>query len=160
MINLTAVFNEKNKKRLRTLQDQIEIHYRGFKATEVDKNSYSSIVVTLLMEKVPEAISYNMVRFEDNSHLEWRSDGLFRALGEELEVRESHVPIFKQQSHSERPKFQSKGNGEGAVSALFVKENQKCVFCPSNHKSVECSKGITPHSCKHILMNIFNDVRP
>ena len=97
-INLPAVFNEKNMTRLRTLQDQIETHYHGLEVTEVDKNSYSSIVAPLLMEKVPEAISYNMVRFEDNSHLEWTPDECIRALGEELEVRESHVPIFKQQS--------------------------------------------------------------
>ena len=152
MINLPAVFNEKNVTRLRTLQDQIEIHYRGLEAIGVDRNSYSSIVVPILMEKVPEAIRYNMVRFEDKSHLEWTLDEFIRALGKELEVRESHVPIFKQQSHGERPKFQSKSNGVGTVSALFVKEDQKCVFCPGNHKSEECSEVIAPHNRKNILM--------
>ena len=152
MINLPAVFNEKNVTRLRTLQDQIEIHYRGLDAIGVDKNSYSSIVVPILMEKVPEAIRYNMVRFEDKSHLEWTLDEFIRALEKELEVRESHVPIFKQQSHGERPKFQSKSNGVGTVSALFVKEDQKCGFCPGNHKSEECSEVIAPHNRKNILM--------
>ena len=152
MINLPAVLNEKNVTRLRTLQDQIEIHYRGLEAIGVDKNSYSSIVAPILMEKVPEAIRYNMVRFEDKSHLEWTLDEFIRALGKELEVRESHVPIFKQQSHGERPKFPSKSNGMGTVSALFVKEDQKCVFCPGNHKSEECSEVIAPHNRKNILM--------
>ena len=84
MINLPAVFNEKNVTRLRTLQDQIEIDYRGLEAIGVDKNSYSSIVVPILMEKVPEAIRYNMVRFEDKIHLEWTLDEFIRALGKEL----------------------------------------------------------------------------
>ena len=74
MINLPAVFSEKNVIRLRTLQDQIEIHYRGLEAIGVDRSSYSSIVVPILMEKVPEAIRYNMVRFEEKSHLEWTLD--------------------------------------------------------------------------------------
>ena len=104
------------------------------------------------MEKVPEAIRYNMVRFEDKSHLEWALNEFIRALGKELEVRESYVPIFTQQSHGERSKFQSKSNGVGTVSALFVKEDQKCVFCPGNHKSEECSEVIKPHNRKKILM--------
>ena len=152
MINLPAVFSEKNVIRLRTLQDQIEIHYRGLEAIGVDRSSYSSIVVPILMEKVPEAIRYNMVRFEEKSHLEWTLDEFVRALGKEIEVRESHVPIFKPQSHGERPKFQSRSNGVGTVSALFVKEEQKCIFCQGNHKSEECSEVITPHNRKNILM--------
>ena len=40
----------------------------------------------------------------------------------------------------------------GTVSALFVKEDQKCVFCPGNHKSEECSEVIAPHNRKNILM--------
>ena len=59
VINLPTVFNERNVTRLRTSQDQIEIHYRGLEVIGVDSNSYSSIVVLILMEKVPEAIRYN-----------------------------------------------------------------------------------------------------
>ena len=61
---------------------------------------------------------------------------------------------YSSNSHDERPKFQSKSNGEGTVPALFVKEDQKCVFCPGNRKSEECSEGITPHNCKNILMRL------
>ena len=52
---------------LHTSQDQIE-------AIGVDKNSFSSIVVPILIEKVPEAIRYNVAHFEDKCRLEWTLD--------------------------------------------------------------------------------------
>ena len=48
-----------------------------------------------------------MVRFSDD-HLEWTVDQMLEALAKEIEVRESHVPIFKpqqqQQTVNNRPK--------------------------------------------------------
>ena len=81
-------------------------------------------------------------------------DEFIRAFGKVLEVRESHVPIFKQQSLGERQKFQSKCNGVGTGSELFVKEDQKCVFCPGNHKSAECNEVLTPHNRKNMLIKL------
>ena len=54
MANLSPVFNEKSVGRLRHFHDQIEAHYRGLEALGGDRQSYSSIVVPLLMAKLPD----------------------------------------------------------------------------------------------------------
>ena len=97
--------------RLRDFHDQIEIHYSGFEATGVDKNPYSSIVVPLLLENVPRAITYNMIHFKSKNYMNWTLVKFIRTLWKELEVHESHVSIFKQESHGEKPMFQSKNSG-------------------------------------------------
>eukprot|EP00112_Aurelia_sp_Birch-Aquarium-sp1_P002793 Seg1309.3 transcript_id=Seg1309.3/GoldUCD/mRNA.D3Y31 product="hypothetical protein" protein_id=Seg1309.3/GoldUCD/D3Y31 len=64
MANLSPVFNEKSIGRLRNFHDQIEAHYRGLEALGVDKQSYSSIVVPLLMPKLPDSVRMNMIDLE------------------------------------------------------------------------------------------------
>ena len=107
LINLQPVFNEKSVGRLRELHDRIETQFRGLEALKVDKQSYPSVVVPVLMDKVPGIIRQNMVRFSED-HLEWTVDQMLEALANEIEVRESHVPIFKpqqqQQTVNNRPK--------------------------------------------------------
>ena len=48
------------------------------------------------MDKAPEIIGQNMVRFSED-HLEWTVNQMLKALAKDIEVRESHIPIFKPQ---------------------------------------------------------------
>ena len=145
LINLTPVYNEKNISRLRTLHDQIEAHFRGLEAQGVEMSTYSSIVVPVLMEKIPEVVRFNMIRATEKNQLKWALDDLLSALEKELEVRESHVPLLKYAGHgsavtekSARPKtgyFQ----GETATSLFVGKDRQrKCVFCTEDHPPEAC----------------------
>eukprot|EP00794_Sanderia_malayensis_P021318 gene21318-biopygen16354 len=88
MINLQGVFSEKNSSCFRNLHDQIEIHYRGLEVIDADKNSYSSIIVPILMEKVPEGISKKQ-EMEANFQKLWDLDSL--GIREKDEVHESVV---------------------------------------------------------------------
>ena len=80
LIALTRVFNEENIISLQAFWDQVETHFWGLKAMSVDKTTYSSIVVPVLMEKLPKQIRFNMVRFHGKSTLDWtiemNKDGL------------------------------------------------------------------------------------
>ena len=53
LIKLAPVFNERNAGRLCHLLDDIEIQFRGPKALYADKESYSSTVVPVLMDRIP-----------------------------------------------------------------------------------------------------------
>ena len=70
MINLPRSFGERNLSRLGQMFEQVEIHRRGLGAIKVDMASYSSSVVALLMNKIPEAIRLNMIRFNEKDQLE------------------------------------------------------------------------------------------
>ena len=151
LINLQPVFNEKSVGRLRELHDRIETQFRGLEALKVDKQSYSSVVVPVLMDKVPEIIRQNMVRFSED-HLEWTVDQMLEALAKEIEVRESHVPIFKpqqqQQTVNNRPK---RSELTPTAAALTTTIPRKCVFCQEDHVPESCIKIKDPVERKNIL---------
>ena len=151
LINLQPVFNEKSVGRLRELHDRIETQFRGLEALKVDKQSSSSVVVPVLMDKVPEIIRQNMVRFSED-HLEWTVDQMLEALAKEIEVRESHVPIFKpqqqQQTVNNRPK---RSELTPTAAALTTTIPRKCVFCQEDYVPKSCIKIKDPVERKNIL---------
>ena len=157
LINLAPVFSENNVERLRHLRDQIETHFRSLEAQGVEKESYSSVVVPVLMEKVPQSLRNNMIRFGTN-HMEWNVDDMLEALEKELDVLEGHIPILsgggKRQVvvQQQRPK----SNGPPTASALFSsgKEERarKCPFCLSDdHSADECNTVKDPKDRKSVL---------
>ena len=152
LLNLPPVFNEKSIGRLRDLHDRIETQFRGLEALKVDKDSYSSVVVPVLMEKIPENIRQSMIRFSEG-HLEWTVDKMITALAKEIEVRESHVPIFKptpQQQIVNKPSKRSEFPPTAA--ALTTTLGKKCVFCQEDHNSEYCMKTKDPIERKNILI--------
>ena len=142
MLNLSPVYNERSIARLRTLHDQIESHFRSLETLGIAQECYSAIVVLVLMEKIPESLRYNMMRFSDaSSHLDWNAKELIDAFEKELQVRESHVPSFGPQQQQQHPPKQQKQYG-GTVATLFNSEENatKCIFCQKHHKSEDCSE--------------------
>ena len=98
LMNPPPVFNDRNVTWLRKLLDQIEAHYRGLEALKVDMATYSNFVVPLLMEKIPDQMRINMIRFSSRHHLEWSIKEFVQAFEKEIVVRESHVPLGKPNS--------------------------------------------------------------
>ena len=95
-MNLPAVFNERNSVRLRHLYDDIEVHFRSLEALGADKDSYSSVVVPVVMEKIPEPIRISMIR-DGRDYLDWNLQDLLKALAKEVDIREVNVPMQQQQ---------------------------------------------------------------
>ena len=161
LINLSPVFNEKNVQRLRALHDEIETHFRAMEAQDVDKQSYSSVVVPMLMSKIPESIRNNMIRFNDD-HMVWMLDDFLSALENELRVLEGHVPILqmaKQQKPEQHSNQYRSSNIQmkqiGTASALLTGQRgteKNCTFCLKAHSSENCEevKGINDR--KNVLL--------
>ena len=142
LLNLMPVFNEKHVQRLRALQDQIKTHFRGLQAQGVDAKTYSSIVVPILMEKIPEQVRFNMIRSSDKNHLKWTLEDLTVAFDEELEIRESHTPSLKAGGAvqtSEKVTSGARYQG-GTATALFIDAKKKCVFCLKDHLPELCDQ--------------------
>ena len=160
LINLPAVFSEKNANRLRNLHDQIETKFRAMEAQEIDKESYSSVVVPVLMSKIPESIRNNMIRFGDN-HMEWNLGEMLVAFEKELDVLEGHFPIMNQpfpQTGAGR-RAEMKHHSTTTTAALLTErenpsgnDNKKCLFCHAFHESTKCQKIKDPEDRKKILV--------
>ena len=158
MIHLPPVYSERNIVKLRNLHDQIETHFRGLEALGADKESYSTVVVPWLMQKVPETLRYNMIRFAKKDQLEWTVDEFIQAFGAELEVRECQFPVVKtpQQDRSfGRPNSENKKEWNSGTAAALVtsRDGEKCVYClEATHKAENCDKIKSIEGRKKLLL--------
>ncbi len=74
--------------------DKTETHFRGLESMAVDSDTYTSIVVSVLLEKLPESVRLSMIRSTTKNYVDWGMKDLLDALKKELEVPETHTPIF------------------------------------------------------------------
>ena len=144
LLNLAPVFNERSVQRLRNLRDKIETHFRAMEAERVSKESYSSVVVPVLMGKIPETLHNNMIRF-GTDHMDWNLDHMLMALGKELHVLEGHFPIMQnhqQQTwrrNDQQGNMHNKQDRPATASALVANQDRgKCFFCHCSHASEKC----------------------
>ena len=108
------------------------------------------------MEKIPEQIRFNMIRASEKGISSWFLDELVVAL-EELEIRESHVPLLKNvvgnHEKQPRPKREEHHHG-GTATALYVGRNGstgKCFYCLQEHAAENCEQVKDSEERKSIL---------
>ena len=142
MLDLSPVYNERSIVRLRTLHGQIESHFRSLDALRIGQECYLAIVVPVLMEKIPESLHYNMIRFSDaSSHLYWNVKELIDAFEKELQIRESHVPIFGPQQHPQQHPQQQHHPRKHKNS--MEEQQQLCSTAKRMRPNAYFAKGIT-----------------
>ena len=90
LIQLSPVFKERDTRGLRNLYDSCEAHNRALKALGVSEESYSSIVVPVIVEKLAESFRLTITRGTD--FLQWSMEEMLDAFVRELELREAHMP--------------------------------------------------------------------
>ena len=95
------------------------------------------------MDKIPEQIRLNMIRF-GGDYVTWTLDEMLDAFAKEVEIKESHVSVFKNRQQREwtggnrtRPVQQNQKEKMGTASALFTQHQhlgaKKCPFCYQDH---------------------------
>eukprot|EP00794_Sanderia_malayensis_P001248 gene1248-biopygen477 len=139
MINIQPVFSERNVTKLRLLYDKVETHFRGLEAQEVDQTSYSSIVVPVILDKIPENVRYNMIRSSSSDHLEWNMKEMLTALERELVIRESHTSPFRaaQAAQAREPEVSKRKDGYGLSENKDLKLNPKPISAPASGEESE-----------------------
>ena len=158
MLNAAGVFNERNVTKMKSLHDKVETHLRGLESMGIDQDTFASIVVPVLFEKIPQSVRLNMVRSAEQSHLEWNVTDFLSSLQKELDVRELHEPIFKGNPHStEEPRvFRRHADRvkEGTATALLSwAEVKRCAFCQEEHHETKCMNVKDINTRKSILKN-------
>ena len=156
MLNAAGVFNERNVAKMKSLHDKVETHLRGLESMGTDQDTFASIVVPVLLEKIPQSVRLNMVRGAEKSHLEWNVTDFLSSLQKELDVRELHEPIFKGNPHStEEPRAfrrQADRVKEGTATALLSwAEEKRCAFCQEEHHETKCMNVKDINTRKSIL---------
>ena len=83
---LPSVKNRQDVAGLRKLFDQVESSVRNLKSLKVETNSYGSLLVPLLNEKLPNDMRERIAHKFDNDA--WSSDDMLNFLKRELEAKE------------------------------------------------------------------------
>ena len=128
------------------MYDDCETHFRALQALKVNENTYSSVVVPSIMQKLPENFRLTITRGEE--YLTWTMEQMLQAFLKELELREDH---FHATSSSKVGRDNHmKG---GTANALHTKQdNTNCAFCLGKHASENCQRIKGSKERKSILM--------
>ena len=150
LINLPAVYRERDTHRLRKLYDSCEAHNRALRALGVSEESYSTIVVPIIMEKLPEQFRLAITR--GTNFLEWSMKEMLEAYEKELELREAHYPVGfnSMEKDLERNSGKKYGHQGSTAAALLASEKKNCAFCLKNHAHEKCDGVVDPKTRKNI----------
>ena len=151
LLQLPAVFKERDTTGMRKLYDSCEAHNRALKALGVKEETYSAIVVPCVMEKLPEHFRLTITR--DNNFLEWSMEEMLKAFEKELELREAHNGVG---TNTERDIYERDGRSKrfgkhSSAAALLANGDTKvCAFCLKNHPHEDCTGVTDPKTRKNV----------
>ena len=148
ILKCNSVWDEKYVGKLRALHDKVETHHRGLEALHVEEESYATIVVPVLLEKIPQAVRLNMVRASSKDQLEWNVQDFLESLRKEIDVREIRAPILGSGTGDRRPNYLRRSVerpfAEGTATALHTfrieRMEKRCAYCLEKHEEENCGK--------------------
>ena len=117
---------------VRRFYDTVEIHCRGLQSLGVDPKTYGTVLVNLLLQKLPEEIQLIISRKLSELHgdEDWELPKLLEILKVEIKARE------KCNAGKLFPKRSDMSANATAPALTTAKTN--CIFCKGNHNTVEC----------------------
>ena len=133
LLQLPPVFSDRDIPRLRKLFDDCEALFRDLQVLGVDENTYSSVVVPTMMQKLPENFHPMIMRGEE--FLMWSME-MLKAFLKELDLREDHF-------YAVNPSKMRKENclEDGTANALHTKQdNANCAFGLGKHAHENCHR--------------------
>ena len=158
MLNIKDIWDERQVEKMRAFHDTVETHYRGLEALNVEEETYASIVVPVLLEKIPQSVRWNMVRGSETDHLEWNVRDFLENLKKELQVREMQVPIFgpgNTERRQQTPRRFVEKVTDGTATALHTFRadgfRKRCAFCQEEHEEEHCEKVKNVNARKSII---------
>ena len=120
----------------RQLYDKIEIHVRGLQTLGIDSSQYGSLLVPVLLNKIPQELRLIISRkFSSNT---WNLDELLRVIKSEVEARERCSVMTT--THATQLRKGLPRHHPITAQALLSSEapNITCTFCKQSHRSVDC----------------------
>ena len=140
LIELPGPTNELSS--LQLFHDITENHIRGLASLGVSKESYSTILVPIILGKLPIPVRRNLAR--DHDQLRWTLDDLQTAVVKEIRVLESALyttdspPSSSTRTHA-TASFHAAIRG-GRHPTGSSKKKAQCVYCKGEHSPTTCSE--------------------
>ena len=130
-VSLPSVKNQHDAAGLRKLFDQVESSVRNLKSLKVETNSYGSLLVPLLNEKLPNDMRERIARKFDNNV--WSLDDMLNFLKRELEATERSLSVGARFSDKCKQSFENEVFSSSALlnqglNSNYRKERRACIF--------------------------------
>ena len=149
LVKISGVAEGRDVARLRGFLGQVEVIIRGLQSLSVDQSTFGFLLISNLLEKLPEDIKLQVTRFISSEI--WDLRELLELLTKEVEAREKCA--FS--TTKDKPSGQTdKYSCNQFTTASFVNKVQEKdgVFCSGNHSSHKCSVVQSPNDRKTVLM--------
>ena len=140
---------------LRFLYDKVIVHTRGLNSLGVEMRQYGSILIPVLMSKLPSEVRLRVAREQEEEV--WDINDLMKIIQREVEARESsegtHLHLMRSPASGRLPHPNQPSNPNSSASALVAQhQSVRCVYCAGNHFSASCSIVKDAKARKTILM--------
>ena len=136
MLKMSKVVSAQDIDKVRAVHDQIEIHVRGLNSLGVGAETYGTMLIPIIMDKLPE--EFRLVISRQIQSDTWGINDVLEAFRNELEAREKCKFVG---TRSVTSNVQAKSSPKTA--ATLHTSNKKpllCYFCDDDHKTTECTK--------------------
>ena len=126
LLNMEGVNSQHNLKGLRHLYNFVETHVRSLRALGVQSDSYGEILVSVIMQKLPQEIRLLISRNQPEEG--WKLDSVMATLETEVEARERAAAGTHTSNRKAPP----------TSSSLMTSAQTNCVYCGQSHSSSSC----------------------
>ena len=149
LIKIKTCENE-NATQLRLVYDQINIQIRGLEAIGVTADKYGSLLIPVIMARLPKPISLQIARHTSNDI--WTLGELMDLLRKEVEAREINDEVSVKEKTSTKTHQQQMPT----TTSLSVKTKERysiptCIFCNKKHFSAQCRTVVDMQKRKELI---------
>ena len=126
---------------LRYLYDKLNVNIRGLEALGVKSTQYGSLLIPIIMAKLPPEIRVHVAR--NTSEDVWDIESILSLIQNEIEAREISEKIKAMTNITEpkRPQFPKQTtNSSFVVGSTTPLPTPACVYCSEMHFSASCQK--------------------
>ena len=135
LLKLQELPNEKVS-HLRTILDKINIHVRGLESLGMPQESYGSLLIPIIMQRMPGEITVQVARKVTEDI--WPIKEILDIIRREIEARELSESVSVSRKTVQQPPKVSFGTTKSFVSKGNTKET--CYLCSKGHLTIECTE--------------------
>ena len=135
LLKLQELPNEKVS-HLRLMLDKINVHVRGLESLGMPQESYGSLLIPIIMQRMPGEITVQVARKVTEDI--WPIKEILDIIQREIEARElSESVTVTQKTRQQAPKVSS-ATTKSFVAKTNVRET--CFLCSKGHLTIECTE--------------------
>ena len=139
---------------LRYIYDNINVHVRGLEALGMPQESYGSLLIPIIMQRMPSEITIQVARKVTEDV--WPIKEILEIIKKEIEAREMGICVATSDKKTAKPTNQPRQ--PATTQAFFTKEEQRrpkagiqCYLCSKGHLSINCKQVTDIAARKEIL---------